>query len=210
VADEERAAGERRGGVILAAEFGILESSSSSGFRLRLIFEQGTDRVAHLIELLNPAGEILAELRSAEGTSADEWPPSPVLQSCSLQEIRPAQSAAFLVGMAGKSHWSASIEVIPDECAFALDVACRVQEQPRWVGSSYHWRLHSHASVVHFKKSQAGILMRVGRSDQGAGAQEKMPPGDEVLRIVGSNECPQKFPATLRWKYQVALETIPQ
>ena len=51
-------------------------------------------------------------LESIEGTATDDWPPSPPLQSLSIETLPDGRRVALLVGMAGRSHWSASIEAV--------------------------------------------------------------------------------------------------
>ncbi|MFN0020783.1 MAG: hypothetical protein ACKVP0_21195 [Pirellulaceae bacterium] len=179
---------------------GILESSDSSGHLLRLIFEQIADRVAHRVEVLNSTGEKLAEFRSVEGTSADEWPASPALQSCSFQEIRPGQTAAFLVGMSGKSHWSASIEAISGRGALDFDFACRVSQEPQWLGTTYAIDPLSPWSGTQFQLGPTGMALEL------AHASDKC-----VCEVSGKSlrfSCVQKaekYPATIRWRYGIHL-----
>jgi hypothetical protein len=111
---------------------------------------------------LDPAGCCLASIHSKEGTSAEEWPASPALQSVNLQEIRSGQPAAFLVGMSGKSHWSASVETIPNEGALVFDVACRVHEQSQWLGTKYIAEYFSaRRFLTIFRHSKSGIEVAV-------------------------------------------------
>lgn len=150
---------------------------------------------------MDTSGSILAELQSLEGTSADEWPTSPVLQSCSLQEIRPGHIAAFLVGMAGQSHWSASIEAVPGEGTIVLDYACRVHEQPAWLGTTYVMAFLPQAGVTLFQKSSEGITVEIYRpSDSVYGFQV-----DGQLLTMPCTQTPARFPATLRWQYRIRL-----
>jgi hypothetical protein len=179
---------------------GILESSDPSGHLLRLIFEQIVDRVAHRIEVLDLAGGKLAELRSVEGTSTDEWPASPALQSCSLQEIRPGQMAAFLVGMSGKSHWSASIEAIPGQGVLHFDFACRVSQATRWLGTTY---------LSDTLLQKCGTQLQLGST--GMALEVTIVPEHCACEVSGKSlllSCvpkAEKYPATLRWRYGIHL-----
>jgi hypothetical protein len=184
---------------------GTLESVSPSGHILRLVLEQTADRVSHRIEVLDADSRILAELRSIEGTSADEWPPSPALQSCSLQEIRPGERAAFLVGMAGKSHWSASMEALPNEGALVFDFACRVHQTPQWLGTSYAIPLLSLHVVTHFEQLKAGIAIHLASPADGARGADFAHRSEQSLRFACSEATSEKFPATLRWRYRIYL-----
>jgi len=82
--------------------------------------------------------------RSVEGPEASggdpRWPASPVLVELSRLQT-PRGPALLGVGSAGRSHFSASIDAdphLPDRLRF--EVACRVQEPPAWLGSTYHGR----------------------------------------------------------------------
>ncbi|MGI8981325.1 MAG: hypothetical protein ACR2FY_19030 [Pirellulaceae bacterium] len=166
---------------------------------------QAADRVAHRIEVLDPAAQLLAELRSVEGSSAEEWPSSPALQSCSLQEIRPGQTAAFLVGMSGKSHWSASMEAVPHECEFVFDFACRVQSLPPWLGNSYDIHIRSLHTGVDFQVSSAGIGIHLSTPASELPGVDSGQPGVQPLRFAGPKVTTAKFPTTLRWQYRIYL-----
>ncbi len=39
--------------------------------------------------------------------------------------------------MAGKSHWSQTVTADAATASLSFDVACRVQRQPDWLGSTY-------------------------------------------------------------------------
>ena len=185
----------------LSAELGSLESVAPTGQILRLVLEQAADRVSHRIEILDAAAHVLAELRSVEGTSTDEWPSSPALQSCSLQEIRPGERAAFLVGMAGKSHFSASIEAIPQVGAFYFDFACRVQKTPPWLGTTYAMDGMPRGDGSPFLDWQIGIAVEVVSPDGLSGFQAR---GQSLL--LPCIQQAEKFPATFRWRYGIHLE----
>jgi hypothetical protein len=200
---------------------GSLESVSPSGHVLRVVLEQAADRVGHRIEVLVPrvadSPSILAELRSLEGTSHELWPPSPPLQSCSLQEIRPGQIAAFLVGMAGKSHWSASIEAVPSQGVVVFDVACRVPQMPDWLGSTYS---PSAAGMEdqHSRQLQSPVaILRLGKvalSLSVAPAGDAAPPAMNLtseggLQIACCLDAPVLRPTTFRWRYSVRIGQAP-
>ena len=94
------------------------------------------DRWTH--EILFPDG---AAWRSLEGPSAeggdDRWPASPVLVELSLLE-QPSGTAVLGVGLAGRSHFSASIGPDPAQGdRIRFEFACRVTEAPGWLGSTY-------------------------------------------------------------------------
>jgi hypothetical protein len=75
---------------------------------------------------------------SVEGSPHDDWPVSPPLQSLEIENRAPGQSTALLVGMAGKSHWSASARIDPEVPSVDFDVACRVRDSEAGpLGSTY-------------------------------------------------------------------------
>ena len=78
---------------------------------------------------------------SVEGPRADDgdarWPASPVLVELSPTDT--AHGVAVLgVGLAGRSHFSASIAPDPAKPGrVRFEIACRVKDRPLWLGSTY-------------------------------------------------------------------------
>jgi hypothetical protein len=106
------------------------------GSRLGVRFFFCQDRYAQRIYVPHDAGW-RAVLESLEGTPHDAWPSSPPFQSATL-EHKPEGPVILLVGMAGKSHWSASVELDASAEAVRFDVACRAMTPPRdALGSRY-------------------------------------------------------------------------
>jgi len=103
--------------------------------RLELAFHRQGDRWGHEVTL---GGRIL--LRSVEGAAADgdpRWPRSPVLTEVMIVEV--AGGAAVVgVGLAGRSHFSAAFRADPRRAdTLVCELACRIQERPEWLGSTY-------------------------------------------------------------------------
>lgn len=113
----------------------VLWAVNHAGRGLRVVFERRGDRFAHRVELCDGEGTKLL-LISEEGDDSELWPPSPPLQQFSVEE-RADGDVALLVGMAGKSHWSASIAVEKTARRIVYDVACRVRETPVRLGTSF-------------------------------------------------------------------------
>lgn len=66
------------------------------------------------------------------------WPASPVLVELSLIDRRGDGRAILGVGMAGRSHFSASVAVDPSAAdAVRFEIACRLHDGPGWLGSTY-------------------------------------------------------------------------
>ncbi|MCE9545258.1 MAG: hypothetical protein K8T25_07045, partial [Planctomycetia bacterium] len=111
----------------------------------RASFHACGDRIAHTIGVV-VAGRFVPLLASMEGTPDDDWPPSPPLTTIDV----PAKSgggsathptttttAALLVGMAGRSHWSLSVELDAQAWRITFDAAVRLKELPARLGSAY-------------------------------------------------------------------------
>jgi len=101
--------------------------------RLRVDFRWERDRFVHQIFVdQQEAG------RSLEGGTDDPWPLSPPIQQLSLEEIQ-GSNVILGVGAAGRSHWSMSVELDRegDVGWIKFDLACRSNDQPRFLGSTY-------------------------------------------------------------------------
>ena len=121
----------------------FVESVTATGHRLRVDFFKLADRYGHRLSVVvrdEADREALVPLaESIEGSSDDPWPPSPALQSLSIEQLAGGCTAALLVGMAGRSHWSASIEVKPEDALglIQFDFASRSPELPRSISCEY-------------------------------------------------------------------------
>ncbi|HUG66682.1 MAG TPA: hypothetical protein VMM76_02955 [Pirellulaceae bacterium] len=113
-----------------------LNAMNADGVGLQVRFSWRQDRHCHTVSLL-VENRPIPVFESVEGSSTDVWPPSPPLQQLSVEELRPKTQVALLVGMAGKSHWSMSVEPVSDRAAFVFDVACRADDSVEQLGSGY-------------------------------------------------------------------------
>jgi len=116
-----------------SAQFAALDSN---GDGLRVVFEKRGDRWQHRIDRVNGVVAVTA-LQSSEGISSDDWPASPPFQELSQETLPDGRTVLFLVGRAGTSHWSASIESALEPPQLIFDVACRHTQPPRHLGSAY-------------------------------------------------------------------------
>ena len=143
--------------------------------RLEVRFDWRDDRGGHRI--LNDGRPVW---ESVEGAAAgpplsDRWPASPVFTEIMVTETA-SGPALVAVGRAGRSHFSASLTAATDTVDTVLaEIACRIQEPPDWLGSTY--RPVRHESEERPSGSQISI---------------QPPPG------AGSN-----LPATSNWSYRV-------
>ena len=105
---------------------------------LKIGFEQRGDRWRHWIEIQvadTPRGFV--RLESIECLPADAWPSSPPLQSIHIEQRPHDVVVALLVGMAGTSHWSLSVEVDPGASTASFDAACRTRGDAASLRSTY-------------------------------------------------------------------------
>jgi hypothetical protein len=170
----------------------------AAGEHLRVRFTRLGDRWTHAIEASDANG-LLWRLESLEGAADEFWPPSPPLQS--LQWHAPAQGepVALLVGMAGSSHWSATIAADGNHLLF--DIACRLSAQPISLGSSY--RLSDSAGQpLPLSASQPKIhLLPLATADASPGSVIS-----DSGRITVCIEDPRSnLPRTVRWHYAVSI-----
>jgi hypothetical protein len=114
-----------------------IESQRTGDLALRVEFVWERDRYRHLIALAHRDGSAEPCLESVEGNADDAWPASPPLQSLSIETLADGRRVALLVGMAGGSHWSASIEPAIDSASLVFDIACRTAGEAAALGSQY-------------------------------------------------------------------------
>lgn len=91
---------------------------------LRVTFHWTGDRYAHTVWACH-GQQAVPVLNSVEGAGDETWPPSPPIQQVNCSG-RDGQTTAVLgMGMAGRSHWSISVESCQQPLALEFDVACR-------------------------------------------------------------------------------------
>lgn len=111
---------------------------------VEVVFEWAADRWTHRIRL---DGEWMWESVDAPWPPGGDprWPASPVLVE--LDRVGGGPAAAVVgVGLAGRSHFSASVSCVPaasfdggraSRPDVLFEIACRAHEPPLWLGSSY-------------------------------------------------------------------------
>lgn len=180
-----------------------LDSVDQHGRGLRITFVWHRDRFAHTLALVE-GRRSRPLLASLEGRDTDDWPASPPLQHVTMEGRGDGRRVALLVGMAGTSHWSASIEPIGRAPGFLFDVACRVKAPPVILSSTYRTMAPAPQKV---NASQARIE-DVCRLE----AVPLQPVSDNLpscgIDVADSNLVVQPHlvtidpPATVRWRYQ--------
>jgi hypothetical protein len=157
--------------------------SDGSGLIVEFVW-QG-DRYGHRISAAGPDGTMVALLESIEEMAADDWPHSPPLQTLSIETLPDGRHAALLVGMAGRGHWSASIEPTAGIARLIFDLACRHTQQPKFLGSRYR-QLASATGRLMIQSESARIF------------------AENSTLTVNPTNCPAP-PSTTRWLYTVSL-----
>ena len=101
-----------------------------------VVFLREHDRWRHIVTVAGCAR--LESVEGPENAAADpRWPASPVLTEVSLVGAA-GRPAIVGLGLAGRSHFSVSVAAHPDRPDTLLfEVACRIQEPPGWLGSTY-------------------------------------------------------------------------
>ena len=171
-----------------------LETIDKQGIGFRVTFVWHRDRFAHTVGIVDNE-RLSPVLASLEGSDDDDWPPSPPLQNLTIEDRREGHRVALLVGMAGTSHWSVSIEPAADEMAFIVDVACRVKTQPRNLGSVY--RAMAVPAQVDSKAIVGGL---VGVDAQRTESVLEIAESDIVVR---PSHVASEAPITVRWQYRI-------
>jgi len=115
-----------------------IDFMDADGTGLRLEFAWRRDRFQHKLAALIDGRAVLL-LESVEG-SDEAWPPSPPLQQLSIEETRLGARVALLVGMAGRSHWSLSVEPGDEPKSLIFDAACLVRGDVGQLGSAYQFQ----------------------------------------------------------------------
>jgi len=188
-----------------------LDLALSDGLLLRVDFDRAHDRWRHRVLLVVPQGSPIVGpvllLESIEGNSEEDWPASPPLQFVSIETRPKKPPVALLMGMAGSSHWSASIEQQPAEKSFTFDVACRVKGQPQQLGSRYRLPLRVESvSLVDncLNFTVAGLNFQL----TGGAGKDSPPPKleleDRELR-VHFGEPASVQAQTYRWLYRLQV-----
>lgn len=160
-----------------------IEAINPDGTRLRLVFHSLVDRYGHRLSRIDALGTVQPLLQSIEGTRHDDWPPSPPLQSLTIETRPDGRRVALLLGMAGNAHWSASIEVTADKAALVFDIACRHSANPGALGSRYR-RLTASKDFISIRGDSAKLSQNVG-----------------TLEIQPT--APSTSAGTTRWRYEI-------
>ena len=174
------------------------------GGGLGVRFFRRDDRVAHEIGLAESGGWTVV-LASCEGSADEDWPPSPPLQTLHVEAREGNRQVALLVGMAGKSHWSASIELDPTSNCLVFDVACRTRAgHLGLLESRYRLTRPPHQFNQERAVLDAGarrLIVECGNTSAGS----QISADTEELRVSPAAVRAGATAQTVRWAYRVAL-----
>jgi hypothetical protein len=165
-----------------------------------VVLSRITDRYRHDVLITTDEARVL--LASVEGADDQAWPPSPPFQELHTRQSSEGIDAALLIGRAGRSHWSASIEVDPSQETVFFDIACRSSGPIDWLGSRYRCPVGPAVATVAECRTllvasdlQVYVLegeARVGGEDQ------------THLLSIAPVWSVSKTSQTIRWKYRVS------
>jgi hypothetical protein len=175
------------------------------------------DRLAHGFwwEASSDPMKMVCIMTSCEGTPQDTWPASSPFQQIVREEIGTEKKLVLLaVGMAGKTHWSGTIEGDAMTEAIAMDFAARVNVTPDFLGSTY---LINDAWIAKLQTTADALNQSVTLTHADQNIQLVFDSiGHHVLSIDGKKlrlNFQADFPATkrnqtLRWRYVIRSVSI--
>ena len=182
-----------------------LQVDTEDGLGLRVVFVRHVDRYAHRVEILD-GGSVRCCLKSREGTSDEPWPPSPPLHQLSLEEPAPGRRVALLLGMAGRSHWSTSVECDPASGGLIFDCACRVQQPPQGLGSCYRADIAIAACTPDRVRLVAeGTAVELESLPLAGQRALTFAQSSGHIELVERGWAVTRLPSTIRWKYRITV-----
>lgn len=178
-----------------------------SAGRLQVRFAFREDRFAHEIWVAD-GDDWRPVLLSVEGTPEQSWPASAPLQTLHV-ETRSEGPLALLVGMAGKCHWSASVELNSARQRVCFELAARVRPPGSpWLGSTYelaegYRALAPHGNYVELashKPERPAISIQAAEPDTLVELSS-----DGGVLIAAREILVADAAATIRWSFRVEL-----
>jgi hypothetical protein len=154
--------------------------------RICVEFVREADRFRHEVAVYS--GESWQTVwASVEGAPEEECPPSPPLQELHVEQRAGGVEVALLVGRAGRSHWSLSVEADVARGALVFDAACRSASPGNGLQSSY--RLVAPVQSCDLQVLD-GELRQSAADDVGLAILPRLDAGGQGTR-------------TFRWRYKI-------
>jgi hypothetical protein len=175
------------------------------GIGVRFAFHE--DRYSHEISLAD-GSRWIPILTSVEGSPMDEWPASPPLQSLHLETRQGNRQLALLVGMAGRSHWSMSVELDLATARVTFDIACRTRAGAvEHLGSRYKALQppaeHSRRRAIFVPTAKAP--MRLGIEINEHFGDARLEASADLINLIAAQPSREQ-PQTVRWGYAVSRD----
>lgn len=188
-------------------DIAILDAVDAHGTGVRVAFYRCERRLAHRIALVS-RGEVQWVLTSVEGDSRQVFPPSPPLQQLATEQLDGGRAVVLLLGMAGRSHWSASAESQPSQRSVRFDVACRTRvADGQCLHSVYQifgpWQWSAGASMAELV-GPCGCLRVVASPAADGLTTLSITAGQLIVGPLHPGDA-----LTYRWRYEVALTPHP-
>lgn len=171
-----------------------------------VVFEWSGDRWTHRVLLHGePVWESIDGPAAADGDP--RWPASPVLVEVDRVGSGPA-AAVVAVGLAGRSHFSASISRVPAASTVGrhdgrfdvlFEIACRVHEPPPWLGSSYAAPIAAPTGRLPLRPVSGCLMMPVEPTGTGRATAVAW----RLQAVVAAGTGPLAGPATIGWSYRI-------
>lgn len=168
-------------------------------------FLRAADRYQHEVSI-GAGDDRRVILSSLEGAAEDTWPCSPPFQELRLERRAKEAETLLLVGRAGRSHWSASVELDGARQALVFDVACRCSGPSAWLGTSYK-SIAEKATMLDNERALLPLFdcqVQVLEGEVQAGATGDAHEFSIVPRWTASHAA-----QTVRWKYLIMPYRIP-
>jgi hypothetical protein len=182
-----------------------LDATAADGRVLRVEFVWRGDRFGHVLSMGDDVGPFIPLMESVEGDAGDASPPSPPLQSLSLETLPDGRRVALLVGMAGRGHWSASIEPVAGAAAIDFDLACRIAGSGGALASNY--RLTASGDTSLFSAADRSWIECQQESGAAIAVSIKKPVESTSLEVLSDSTFAvvalnRPSAATARWCYR--------
>ena len=175
-------------------------ANDGTGLRLQLQWEQ--DRYRHCIDWVSGA-LVTRLLESTETDPENSLLQRPVFQQVSVESRSLETQVALAVGMSGQSHWSMSIETVPESRTLIFDVACRVTTPFENLASVY--QLLAPVSLIEPGACEVNVVGHPCRIEVDSSAKSEKIQLDHAHPQLQLTVAPlsQAVPQTVRWRYRI-------